>query len=159
MNALGIIVAAGIGLLLFSAVIDRVLVPWWARRIVRKILKNQGGQDPHALENSKYGTILTDEDGLTIKHEKGDDSALRWTEVEAVHAFKKDLFTTDLICLAFERSGEEEYYQIHEEMAGYHDLLEALPTRLPGFNLEWFSAVAFPAFKTNQQVIWRRSPS
>ena len=52
----------------------------------------------------------------------------------------------------------EIYYEIHEEMSGYHDLLEILPNLLPGFTSEWFSAVAFPAFETGHIITWKRSP-
>ena len=159
MNALGIAVVAGIGVLLVSALIDRVLVPFLARRNVGKILKGKSKLDPCTLENPKYGSVVCDTDCLRIKSVKGDLSELRWGEIEEVHAFKKDLFTTDLICLAFKKSGRDQYYEIHEEMAGYHDLLEALPNRLPKFNLEWILAVAVPAFETNHQIIWKRSAS
>src|SRR5206468_8395210 len=131
MQALGIAVAAGIGGLIISVFIDRVWTPFWARRTVEKLLKSTAKHDSRALENPKYGSVLGDGDYLKIKNGKGDSSELRWTDVEEVHAFKKDLFSTDLICLAFKRSGREEYYQIHEEMAGYRDLLELRPSLLP----------------------------
>lgn len=155
MNALAIAVIAGILLLLLSVLIDRVLIPFRARRRVEKILKSQGKREPRSLENPKHGRVSGGADSLTINNSKGDSWELRWSEVEEVHAYKRDLFTTDLICLAFKKSGKDEYHEIHEEMAGYHDLLELLPSRLPKFSLEWFTAVAFPAFKANHQVIWK----
>ncbi len=159
MNALGIAVATGIGLLLVSVFIDRVLIPFRGRRGVEKLLKSKAKHDPRALEKPEYGSVVGDTNCLRIRSGKGDSSELRWSEVEEVHAYKRDLLATDLICLAFKRSGKEEYYEIHEEMAGYHDLLRVLPSRLPEFSSEWFPAVAFPAFKTNHQIIWKRSPN
>jgi len=158
MNPLGIAVAAGIVLLLVSALIDRVLNPYLARRSVAKLLKSKTKHDPRALEDPKYGSVVGDTDGLRIMSSKGDSSELRWSEVEEVHAYKRDLFATDLICLAFKKTGREEYYQVHEEMAGYHDLLEALPSHLPNFTLDWFPDVAFPAFEENHRIIWKKSP-
>ena len=136
-----------------------MLNPFLARRSVEKPLKSKAKHDPRALEKPEYGSVTEDTDCLRIRRGKGDSLELRWSGVEEVHAYKRDLFTTDLICLAFKRSGREEYYEIHEEMAGYHDLLEVLPSRLPGFSSEWFPAVAFPAFKTNHQIVWKRSPN
>ncbi|SRR6266566_2540607 len=159
MNALVIVVVAGIVLLLVSVFIDRVLVPFQARRSVEKILKSKAKHDPRALENPKCGSVVGDTDCLRLRSDKGDSSELRWSEIEEVHAYKRDLFTTDLICIAFKKSGSEEYYEIHEEMAGYRDLLEVLPSRLPKFTLEWIFAVAVPAFETNHQIIWKRSPN
>jgi hypothetical protein len=159
MNALVIAAVAGIILLLVSALINRVLVPYQARRSVERILKSKAKHDPRALENPKYGSIVGDIDSLKVRSSKGDSSELRWREVEEVYAYKRDLFSTDLICLAFKKVGKEEYYEIHEEMAGYHDLLEALPSRLPKFTLEWIFSVAVPAFEANRQIIWKRSPN
>ena len=56
------------------------------------------------------------------------------------------------------KCGREQYYEIHEEMAGYHDLLKVLPNRLPKFTLDWLLDVAFPAFEAKHQIIWKRSP-
>lgn len=114
------------------------------------------GGDPRALENPKYGILSEDGERLRVTKEVGSVEML-WTNVEEVHAFKRDLYTTDLICLAFKREGTNEYIEIHEEMAGYHDLLQALPGRLPGFRLDWFCDVAFAAFETNHRTIWKRS--
>ena len=149
----------GVGLALLWVFNDRVLTPFQSRRPIQKILKGKTDFDPRSLENPKYGSLITNVDCLRIQPGKGEPSELRWSEVEEVHAFKRDEFTTDLICLAFKKSGKDEYYEIHEEMAGYHDLVETLPTHLPGFNLEWFLAVAFPAFETNHQVIWKKTPN
>ena len=159
MNALVIAVVVAVSVLLLSLLIDRALIPLQARRTVEKLLKSKTQHDPRALENPKHGTVAGDVDGLKIRGVKGAASELRWSEVEEVHAYKRDLLTTDLICLAFKKSGSEEYYEIHEEMAGYHDLLEVLRNRLPKFTLEWMFDVAVPAFETKHQIIWKRSPN
>jgi|SRR2546427_48556 len=157
MNAFVIAVVAGIVVLFVSLLIDRFLVPFQTRRSIEKILRRKAKHDPRALEDPKYGSVVGDVDCLRGISGKGDSSELRWSEVEEVHAYKRDLFTTDLICLAFKKCGREEYYEIHEEMAGYHDLLEGLPSHLPKFTLEWFLEVAFPAFEAKHQIIWKRS--
>jgi hypothetical protein len=159
MSPLGIAIIGSLCFLLLWLLIDRFLNPLLARRRVGKLLKTVGKTDPRALESAKHGTLLADADGLRIKRERGSSLKLQWSEVEEVHAFKRDLFTTDLICLAFKKAGKEEYYEIHEEMAGYHDLLEILPTYLPKFTSDWFYAVAVPAFKNNHRIIWKRTPN
>ena len=158
MNALVIAIVAGIALLLIFVLIDRLLIPFQARRSVEKILSSKGKHDPCALEDPKYGSVVGDADCLRVMSSKGDSLELLWSEVEQVHAYKRDLFTTDLICVAFKKCGREEYYEIHEEMAGYHDLLKVLPNRLPKFTLDWLLDVAFPAFEAKHQIIWKRSP-
>lgn len=111
----------------------------------------------HMLENRKWGLIVAGPDHLRIQSGKGESSDLHWGDIEEIHACKADLFTTDLIRLLFKKSGRDECFEIHEQMAGYHELVEALAKYLPGFGLDWFSDVAFPAFETNHRVIWRRS--
>jgi hypothetical protein len=107
---------------------------------------------------SPHGVIVAgDAENLTIRSGNNQCSELRWSNIEEVHAYKVDLFTTDLICLSFKQFDDPEYYEIHEEMAGYRELLKLLPSCLPGFSLEWFPAVAFPAFQANHLVIWRKS--
>jgi hypothetical protein len=157
MNTLALAIVIGVVTLLVWLFIERVFVPFQARRSVEKILKGEVKHDPRVLEDPKYGSVIGDTDCLRVTTCKGDSSELRWNEVEEVHAYKRDLFATDLICLAFKKSGQEEYYQIHEEMAGYHDLFEVLPSRLPNFTLDWVFTVAIPAFETNHQIIWKRS--
>jgi hypothetical protein len=159
MNALGIAVIAGIVFLLAMLFIERFWIPFQARRSVKKILKNKARHETRAIEDQKCGNVVGDTDCLRITSSTGGSSELRWSEVEEVHAYKRDLFTTDLICLAFKRYGEERYLEIHEQMDGYHDLLEALPSRLPSFSMEWMLAFAFPAFETKHQIIWTRSPN
>ena len=159
MNALIPAVVIGGGVLLLWIFVDRVLIPLRARKTVEKLLKSKTQHDPRALEDPKYGTVAGGVDCLRITSGKGDASELRWSEVEEVHAYKRDLFTTDLICFAFKKSGTEEYYEVHEVMGGYHDLLEALQSHLPKFTLEWFSDVAFPAFETKRRIIWTRPPN
>ncbi len=97
MSALGIAVLVGVLLLLVSVFMDRILTPWQARRNVAKILRNKSKIDPRALENPKYGHVVGDVECLRLSSAKGDCSELRWSDVEEIHAYKRDLFTTDLI--------------------------------------------------------------
>jgi len=124
---------------------------------VENFLSNSLKGDVRALENSNYGTLVADDAGFKIVTPKGAEAELSWKDIEKIHAFKRDLLTTDLICLAFEKSGTEEWYEINEEMSGYNDLLEALQNHLSGFALVWVLDTTLPAFATNHKVIWERN--
>ena len=119
-------------------------------------VKNIKNHEIHSIEDPKYGTVYEDTIHLKIAGPKGNTAAVKWDDIEEVHAFKRDLFTFDLICLSFKKAGREEYYEISEDMVGYHDLLEILPRRLRSFNMEWFLSVASPAFETNHRIIWKK---
>jgi hypothetical protein len=162
MDTLRITTLVGFGLVIFIAAMRRILIRPRARRNLEKLLKDVTGQTSHtitprALEDPTNGIVAGNPDGLRIGSERG-VWELRWDEVEEVYAFKRDLLTTDLICLAFKKSGADLIFEINEEMAGYQDMMELLPHRLPGFSREWFAAVAYPAFAANHQVIWKKGP-
>ena len=81
-----------------------------------------------------------------------------WSDVTQVVAFKRDCFTVDNIRLAFEIDGEV-VVEIHEDMAGWTDLLDALPGNLPGaLPLEvWWAKVAFPPFELCLTTLYTRA--
>ena len=126
-----------------------------ADKIIEKIQKNRGKSDPRALEDPKNGALVANDVGFRIVTPRGGATDLVWNEIEEIHAFKKDLITTDMIYLAFKVFGKEGHYQMHEEMAGYYDLLQAMQNYLPEFTLEW--VLDFPPFATNPRIIWRRA--
>ena len=81
-----------------------------------------------------------------------------WAKVSRVDVFKRDLFTTDLVCM-FLQGADQSAVEIHEEMDGWVPFIEALPERLPGCEKDWFPRVAHPAFATNMETIFLRRHS
>lgn len=78
-----------------------------------------------------------------------------WTDIKSVYVFKTDAYTVDVICMGFLlNSGES--FEINEHTRGWENLIENLPTYLPGCKSfhEWFTEVAFPAFETNLTQIY-----
>jgi hypothetical protein len=75
-------------------------------------------------------------------------------------AFKRDWGTVDCICLAIATT-DRTATEVNEEMEGWEALTEALHKYLPGSKLwsECFFQVAFPAFATNETVIFDRKSS
>jgi hypothetical protein len=82
---------------------------------------------------------------------------IAWRDTVSIEAFKRDLYTVDLICLTFQLRNKKAV-EINEEMDGWESLVATLPEYLPGCQTfeEWFTEVAFPAFKPNVTVIYRR---
>jgi len=50
--------------------------------------------------------------------------------VKTVLAYKRDLYQTDVICLGF--TGSVGTVEVDEEMRGWSELVERLPSLLPG---------------------------
>lgn len=97
---------------------------------------------------SQYGWM----GGFEIKDQ------LRWNEVGAVLAYKRDCLMIDQIRVALADLSGLVRIDISEEDAGYRMLIDELPRRLDGCLApeEWFTRVAFPAFATNMTELYRR---
>lgn len=98
------------------------------------------------------------EDRFCVRTENGSsDRCADWTQIVRVVAAKRDLFGRDLLCLFFE-TRPQGVIEVNETMAGWQDLLHALPARLPGaLNADdWFARVLFPAFAESPVEIFAR---
>lgn len=110
--------------------------------------------------NTVY-TIFTNPNAMRLSWRNIDndsgDLVIAWQETVAVKAFKRDLYSADLICIAF-LSMDNRTVEIDEEMGGWESLVEKLHEYLPGCQKfeEWFSVVAFPTFKPNTTAIYQR---
>ena len=94
---------------------------------------------------------------LSKKNERG-EIVVAWQDTIQVKVFKRDLYAVDLICLAI-FTKDNKAVEINEEMGGWETLIEKLPKYLPGCQRfeEWFSVVAYPAFKPNITTIYQRN--
>ena len=81
---------------------------------------------------------------------------LDWKDISKVIAYKDDLFSYDEICVGFVLQGSDEYQWTGEDMVGYKELIDYLPSVFPGIRTDWWEKVAFPAFERNQLVIWKK---
>ncbi|HTH46754.1 MAG TPA: hypothetical protein VMB21_04525 [Candidatus Limnocylindria bacterium] len=143
----------GIGLTMFFF-LDR----WWTRRERAKLRQRiqEGEFKPRHFEL----TIVWDAAGFWV-HE-ADKGAVHppfpWANVVKATVFKRDMFSTDLVCLFF-ASHNGLGFEVHEEMNDWKKFTEALPDYLIGCKPsgEWWSQVAFPAFETNLTEIFSRA--
>ncbi len=138
------------------------IAEWWAERWVKKHLSKV---DPKAiteadlsrLEDPKNGVISLRADGFTVQA-PAFSAALTWNEITKVFCYKRDLVTTDLICMGFGTGGDQSAVETHEEMAGFQKLRQEAERRFPGVS-EAFSRwlLSSPAFDTTTICIWERS--
>lgn len=97
---------------------------------------------------------LTD-DGFSLAKSQREIFSLRWNDIQEIVAFKRDLFTTDLVCFSFLTSDGS--FEVNEEVPGFSSLESALEKELPGFDNTWRYKVIKPAFAPNRTVIYRKS--
>ena len=95
-----------------------------------------------------------DSHALRIENDGHFSDALDWATVLEVFAFKEDVFAYDIICIGFRTDDTGTYWKIDEECEGYKELLGFLPMIFTGIRSDWFSDVAFPAFKPCVVTLW-----
>lgn len=121
---------------------------WWDDQFV----KIANGRQPYR-EKSK---IVLHDLGFELIDANGNPYPVTWSNVRGISAFKRDIFSYDLICFEFHLIDKNLFLEVNEEMEGFGLLLKALPSRFEGFDTEWWSKVVKPAFVTNFTEIWRR---
>jgi hypothetical protein len=78
-------------------------------------------------------------------------------QIRKVTFYKRDEFTTDLICCDVEvdNGSETQVWSNHEETDTWNEWIEAFD-KLPGFATDWFSRVSYPAFVSCVTVAYER---
>ena len=94
--------------------------------------------------------LVLEADGFAILEPAG-AKHVRWNAIRQVSAFKRDLLTVDMLCLAIATTAE--IVEINEEMSGYSAIELALCTRL-GIGIDWKMHVLFPAFAPNATLLF-----
>lgn len=95
-------------------------------------------------------------DGFSLLFPDGSTVDIRWTAVVRVAAFKRDLFITDELVVAFETDdGPGRTTEVSEEWPGFQELLSGLETGL-GIDASWYGDVIQPPFATNFREIYNR---
>ena len=102
-------------------------------------------------------TIRVEGDAFSLTGVVPEPPPIGLDDIEEVTFFKRDELTTDLICCEIAVSADKggKTWFLHEEVPGWNDLVRLLE-RLPGFDRNWFDAVAKPAFIENRTVVFRK---
>jgi hypothetical protein len=79
-----------------------------------------------------------------------------WNAVTRIEAYKRDLFSTDLVCLDFFVESLKMTYPTHEEMQGFVALREQLHRHFPSVVKDWLPQVTFPPFTKNHRVLYEK---
>ncbi|MCC6357786.1 MAG: hypothetical protein IT450_03505 [Phycisphaerales bacterium] len=88
--------------------------------------------------------------------EKGRSLILAWDTVTGIAAYKRDLFSVDLVCLALFRDGDEPV-EFAEDMPGWDEFTDALERRF-GVRSGWYSQVCLPPFALSWLTLWGDAP-
>ena len=103
--------------------------------------------------------IVTDSEGFVVNVSDGKTLSVRWSDVVAVLAYKRDLLTTDEVILAFRQQPDPEVVlEISEEWPGFQDLFEPLSNAL-GIGDAWYLETTRKPFDTDFRILFDRRKS
>ncbi len=128
-----------------------------AHGLTRKFLSYLNKKKGSANE-IRVATVATDEFGIKVNTGSGWGPLIAWNQITRIVAFKRDVYSHDLICLLIE-TDDAGVLELNENMPGWAELVKELEIRLPSAkpHTEWFAEVAFPAFAvTPTEVFVRR---
>ncbi|MCG3136999.1 MAG: hypothetical protein HJJLKODD_00840 [Phycisphaerae bacterium] len=103
----------------------------------------------------EYGRLILNECGFYLLKNGQCEIAIRWTDVHTIQTFKRDYFTYDMICLAFE-IGKNEWIEIWESMVDFMKVTAKMHEEFSTIPQGWYTVVMFPAFEPNCRILWRR---
>lgn len=132
-----------------------------SRKVDRYIEQLRAGETPDIPERTEWDhEISLSSKAFTIvplSDSSESPVSIEWSSVVEASAFKRDLFSTDRVCIAFRLTDDCEI-EVHEEMKGWIELCDALPSNLPGAAAwtEWFMEITTPAFELNPTPLFRR---
>lgn len=107
----------------------------------------------------RSASIHLDDTGLRRIAEYSDGSVktagMKWGDVRRVAAFKRDVLTSGVLCLALTDAAN--VIILDESMEGWNGLVAALPDQVPGapYAGEWRSAIIAPSEAANWTVLFR----
>lgn len=151
-----------------AVVVALLILRYWLRspmRSVERFIRQiEAGERPDIPTRTNYDLdlVLTDI-GFEIRALKGsteDIVSVAWDRVTEASAYKRDLWSTDQIFIAFTMD-DDTFIEIHQEMRGFCELCERLPTALPGALAfgSWYQDVAVPAFEPCLTRLFTRDTS
>lgn len=122
------------------------------RKVDRWLQQIRRGEKPDVPIKTDFDfDLVQTADGFEIQPLKGqtdDVVSVIWQRVVEAKAYKRDLWSTDQVCIAFIMD-DRTVVEVHEEMRGFADLCETLPAALPGampFS-SWYMRIVSPAFE------------
>ena len=149
-----------------AAILIVILIAWRrinspSGKIDRYIEQLRAGETPDIPERTEWDhEIALGSNGFKVTPLAASSESsisLEWDSVVQAMAYKRDLFSTDQVCIAF-RLNDESEIEVHEEMKGWTELCDALPNHLPGAPpwTDWFMKITTPAFELNTTPLFSR---
>ena len=96
-------------------------------------------------------------DEVTLFSDDREVWQFRWDAVTRIDTYKRDLLTTDMICLDFFVGSRQLTYPVHDEMQGFGVVCAQLRRHFPSVEEDWLPQVTLPPFATNHKVLYEQT--
>lgn len=113
-----------------------------------------GQNIPFDVIYNDLGIFSYSDDGFTITLENAARS-IKWSAIERITAYKRDLMTYDLVCMDI--TYDNRMLTIHEEQPGWYQFIRKTKIVFPEIPESWDVDIVLPAFETNWKVLYQRS--
>jgi hypothetical protein len=94
--------------------------------------------------------------GFAVLTARGRRFPVRWASVRRVIAYKRDLWTTDEICVLFESDDDSGRQEVSEEWPGFKDLFGVMEKEL-GISPGWYMEIMMPPFEPTPRLLFDRA--
>lgn len=105
------------------------------------------------IKFNELGKVISEDDGFILEN-KSAQQKIRWADIERLIAYKKDLMTTDEICLDIIFDSRQ--LTINEGTPGWDQFVEKTKLAFPGIPKNWDTEITKPAFATNLTILFQR---
>ena len=105
------------------------------------------------IKFNDLGKFTYEDDGFIFEFKTGQQK-IKWAEIERLIAYKRDLMTTDEICLDIIYNNWQT--TINENTAGWYQFVERTKLIFPSIPKNWDSEIVHPAFATNLSILYQR---
>ena len=93
-------------------------------------------------------------EGFELRKAESLVGGVEWSEIRKIVAFKRDLVTTDAVCLEFHLVGRDGVFEVNDDVGGFWELVGRVKEVFPGSDQDWEATVVRPAFARNARVIF-----
>ena len=118
-------------------------------------LNNRLSDDEFMLLYNSTGIFEYNAEGFELPIEEK-TKTIKWTEIQRITAYKKDLFATDEIWLAIEVDNDKSF-EINESTPGWYQFIKKLEEEFQSISKTWFIDISVPAFEKNETILYERT--
>lgn len=100
------------------------------------------------------GIFTFHKQGFTISFED-EERTINWDSIQTIQAYKKDLYTYDLICLDIHLQ-EGDGFSINEETPGWFKFSQRIKEQFNEVDKGWDIDIITPAFEANHTILYSK---